>query len=84
MTQPLVTFVFPDKDGSRTGICHLPWNPNWDVQKYLHAHPLRQLGLIARWHRTYHWNKRGERIRIRYVPAQNDVITFGRPVRPEG
>ncbi len=77
----IVTFVFPDKTGTRTGVCHLQWRKGMQVQQYLHEPALRQEGLIARWTRCSHWNKKGEKIRITYQPTPGDVIVLSKPIQ---
>ena len=78
---PAVTFVWPD--GTRTGICAMPWREGQNVRNYLHTQPLRQYPLLAIWNRCYRYNAKRQKVKLLYIPEPGDYIVLiaaGRPL----
>jgi hypothetical protein len=84
--QQVVTFVWEDGrdwENPRKATCPMTWLRGKSVQNYLHEHPLKGEGLLARWTRSYVHNGQGVKIKLNYTPKPGDTITFtpaGKPL----
>lgn len=74
----LVTFVWPDRNTGRTGICHMAYHKGWTVKMYLHAEPLRNHGILGMWKKSKAFNRRQERVKLGHVPMPGDAIVVTR------
>ncbi len=81
MSVPLVTFVWPDAGGERTGVMHVPWQKGWSVQRYMHTQPLRQYGLLGLVPRCRMLNNQRQKVRLIYQPPTGDVVVLVRVSR---
>lgn len=79
-----VTFVFPDKTGTRTGLCTLAWQKGMDIHRYLHAPALKHAGLLALARKMTQRTQDGQKVRKTYNPVPGDVIVFQRVKNIEG
>ena len=81
MSLSLVTFVWPDRNVGRTGICHMEWRKGWTVKQYLHSQPLREYTLLAMWKRCKAYNSDKERVRLRDIPKPGSAVVLQRVKR---
>jgi len=75
---PIVTFLFPRAGGAQTGICHMAWQPGWQVKRYLHEQPLRAHSLLGMWKRCRAVNRERKKVKLNYVPPAGDAIVLSR------
>ena len=81
-SQSVVTFVFPGPGGQSTGICPVPWRGQGiPIRLYFREPPLHEFKLVSfmlgRGHgRGKAYNRKGEQVRLNYVPCENDVLVL--------
>jgi hypothetical protein len=71
----LVHFVFGAYGGNLTGVCPMKYT-GLPIKSYLRCEPLRQHGLMNRVLSGGVRNRRGEKVRLTYVPLAGDVIVI--------
>ena len=72
----VVTIVFPEPGGERSGVCPLEYK-GLALQHYLRAAPLLPYALIGRVRHGGARNRSGQRVRLTYIPPPGDVVAVG-------
>ena len=74
MSESSITVVFQHQ--GRTGSTALPWVTNKRLQTYFHEYPLKAYGLSGKRLTHAMYNRKGERVRLSYVPLEGDAIVL--------